>query len=633
MNKVKSGSYFFVSYFGRGICLLIIIGLVCSSSTQTELKSSTRDFGIQPHLENHTDPDQLVDQLNNLQVNSYMWLICGFNSWEDLKIFLPEAKMAGISVGAILIPPYQSPPVNPDCPYSEPFEQDYVRWAEEIAKLSLRYSNLIGYGIDNLQENIELGNLTQTYIDSIITTGKSINPLLQFINSEPPKSYHIWYVDRDASGNGNGESWVNASNTVKDLTWASITGGDTVYISGGEVSKIYPKDKIENKAVTGHPVVVTKGWENGHNGEVVFQQTDPVAINGWERYTFYVRTCENIKITGLTFSTAVSDAYNGRAILKIKQCENVIIDNNSIYSNGNGTAVNINGNPDDPSRKLIITNNYIEVGSHPLDDYPKDCMWIGNNHGGHTITGNTFITHAIWSDDRHPDIIQMYREGSDDNYQMTIANNFMMYDNNTTTHAQSVYMEDMGSNRILYYNNIIVMNGIKNRGFVCDGINESVNLSIRAFNNTHIKDGHSSTLFWATNIDTLIMKNNIFYSDSLVHSMILLGIDSLNEIDYIDVDYNHYYTSEGLEGSNLFRSKWGSSLSWTEWQTLGYDANGDTGSISFTNLWGTDILDYLTTTGRDTGVDLSGYFTTDIRSVIRPQGAAWDKGAVESSSD
>ena len=115
--------------------------------------------------------------------------------------------------------------------------------------------------------------------------------------------------------------------------------------------------------------------------------------------------------------------------------------------------------------------------------------------------------------------------------------------------------------------------------------------------------------------------------------MILLGIDSLNEIDYIDVDYNHYYTSEGLEGSNLFRSKWGSSLSWTEWQTLGYDANGDTGSVSFVSLWDSTITAYELTTGNNTGTDLSSIFTTDIRGIIRPQGVAWDKGAVESSSD
>jgi len=52
-------------------------------------------------------------------------------------------------------------------------------------------------------------------------------------------------------------------------------------------------------------------------------------------------------------------------------------------------------------------------------------------------------------------------------------------------------------------------------------------------------------------------------------------------------------------------------------------------NVTFANLWGTDIVDYLTTTGRDLGIDLSSIFTIDIRAVIRPQNSVWNMGALE----
>ena len=42
--------------------------------------------------------------------NPSEWLLCGTNSWEDLKSYLPEAKSAGISISVMVLPPYQSDP-------------------------------------------------------------------------------------------------------------------------------------------------------------------------------------------------------------------------------------------------------------------------------------------------------------------------------------------------------------------------------------------------------------------------------------------------------------------------------------------------------------------------------------------
>ncbi len=128
----------------------------------------------------------------------------------DLQSYLPEAKMSGTSVNIELLPPSECPPINPNGVYSEPYRLDFTTWAQEIAKLSLRYSNLKGYGIENLQQNIDQGYLSQTYVNNVKAAGQAINPKLQFVSFEP-KNYNLWYVDRDAKGNGDGTSWENAA--------------------------------------------------------------------------------------------------------------------------------------------------------------------------------------------------------------------------------------------------------------------------------------------------------------------------------------------------------------------------------------------------------------------------------------
>ena len=125
----------------------------------------------------HINTDSLIQYLNNSGLKTYTWSIDQNNSWEDLKNSLPELKIAGISINVSLMPPTNTSP-------SQPFGFDFISWAKEIANLSLRYSNLKGYSIEDFQENVNLNYFSQTYIDSIETLGISINPKLQFINAE-----------------------------------------------------------------------------------------------------------------------------------------------------------------------------------------------------------------------------------------------------------------------------------------------------------------------------------------------------------------------------------------------------------------------------------------------------------------
>src|SRR6516165_9211382 len=85
----------------------------------------------------HIDSDAMVRRLKELGVNTYYWLVWhAATDWDDLHDFLPKAAKEGIDVWVYLVPPTESPPKF-SRNYSEPFRLDYVRWGQEIARLSL----------------------------------------------------------------------------------------------------------------------------------------------------------------------------------------------------------------------------------------------------------------------------------------------------------------------------------------------------------------------------------------------------------------------------------------------------------------------------------------------------------------
>ena len=114
------------------------------------------------------------------------WLICGNNSWEELKDYLPAAKINGTTIQVNLLPPVQFTSLCNETDYSEPYKQDYIQWANEIAKLSLRYSNLTSFRIEEVEENLRQGYFNNNLIDSIKSVSESINPNLIFVLKNIP---------------------------------------------------------------------------------------------------------------------------------------------------------------------------------------------------------------------------------------------------------------------------------------------------------------------------------------------------------------------------------------------------------------------------------------------------------------
>ena len=133
-----------------------------------------------PRLSNgRTDISTLIKQLNDLNANTYNWLIWkGNKDWDDLIQFLPLATQHNISVWVTLVPPSESKPKAKWS--SEPYGKDYIRWAKEIALLSKVYPNLVALSIDDFILS-NLDTFTPEYLGKMIKEFDKVNSDLSFI--------------------------------------------------------------------------------------------------------------------------------------------------------------------------------------------------------------------------------------------------------------------------------------------------------------------------------------------------------------------------------------------------------------------------------------------------------------------
>jgi hypothetical protein len=123
------------------------------------------------------DTKALAQRLKYLGVTKYYWLLWHApTDWDDLKLFLPMAAQAHLDVWAYLVPPSEGPAGG--YPASEPFKLDYLKWAEELARLSLQQTNLTGWVLDDFYANRKF--FTPDYVRQMQIRSKSINPRLVF---------------------------------------------------------------------------------------------------------------------------------------------------------------------------------------------------------------------------------------------------------------------------------------------------------------------------------------------------------------------------------------------------------------------------------------------------------------------
>jgi hypothetical protein len=136
-------------------------------------------YDAAPRGKDHrVDCARLADELADLRANTYNWLIHARpTDWDDLKLFLPQAREKGIRVWVTLVPPSEQPPNNKL--FAEPFRLDFERWAAEIAKLSLTEPNLVAWSLDDFAHNLRF--FTPEKLRAIVGEARRINPALAFV--------------------------------------------------------------------------------------------------------------------------------------------------------------------------------------------------------------------------------------------------------------------------------------------------------------------------------------------------------------------------------------------------------------------------------------------------------------------
>ncbi|HOV32854.1 MAG TPA: hypothetical protein PLX23_05775 [Candidatus Hydrogenedens sp.] len=129
------------------------------------------------------DNDVMISILKDLGVNCYTYLICSRSDKElsALGDFCDKALREGIEVWVYLVPPTEAP-IDRDKPIAErkypPFDMNYLKWSEAIAKISLEHPNMTLWMIDDFDGNLSFFNLD--YTKQIYQTSKNINPKLLF---------------------------------------------------------------------------------------------------------------------------------------------------------------------------------------------------------------------------------------------------------------------------------------------------------------------------------------------------------------------------------------------------------------------------------------------------------------------
>jgi len=147
---------------------------------QPRLANTLGDYDAEPRTaDGRVDLPRLLEQIQTAHMNMYDWLIWHApTDWEDLQRFLPLAQAAGIKVWVTLAPPTES---GGGMPYSEPFRLDFVRWADEIGRLSEQYDNLAALVIDDFLSGANETLFTPHYITQVVDTLRAHNPRVAFL--------------------------------------------------------------------------------------------------------------------------------------------------------------------------------------------------------------------------------------------------------------------------------------------------------------------------------------------------------------------------------------------------------------------------------------------------------------------
>ncbi|MCH7771700.1 MAG: hypothetical protein IIA49_11910, partial [Bacteroidetes bacterium] len=399
-----------------------------------------------------------------------------------------------------------------------------------------------------------------------------------------------YYVDKDATGNNNGSSWQNAWQSFSSISWGSINPGDVIYISGGNSSKTYFETlNIGAAGSNGNNIVITKGIDAGHNGEVI--------IDGG-----------NSRAHCVDFGP--SNDYVTVSYLTMKNPSGDVIDMEGDWggSYGNYTHVNpIVGSKIEHCRLYLNNDRGIWIkGTSRCSTYRN--FIITPTSGGQTdgifsqansynvYDGDSIIIRNS-SSSPHCDGIQINQDTS-----TIVRNSYIEQDNSKGSNAQGIYAtESFGT--FYFYNNVV--NLTKSTSNAITHRNLSIgNGKVEIYGNVVFAERGADHAIWCSEQNTPpIVKNNILRSLTGAFGTIII-------------------TGTGTSGVSHNAITGGSSVG----------SNVITSNPLFTDELGKNFTLQAGSPAIDAGLDLGVPYNVDKNGSPRPLGNGWDMGAYENYS-
>lgn len=274
-----------------------------------------------------------------------------------------------------------------------------------------------------------------------------------------------YYVDKNANGNNNGTSWVNAWQSFSSINWGQIQPGDVVYISGGTDSTVYT-ESVDLSGIYGTAtnfITIRNSYESGHNGRVILDGNNYTLTTG-----FHIDYSSYVYIKGLevrNFNGGDNDPAGG---IEARHGSNVITFDSMLVYNNYGRQVIFQSTDAIPADgcttcvdSVTIKNSYIVTPTLGLGQ--TDCMYAMG--AKNIFVDNNYMrmrNNEDWNNSGHADVIQAYLTRG-----WTITNNYIVADENTRSICiilGAVHLTASSEpDNVIIYNNFILAAGTNER--------------------------------------------------------------------------------------------------------------------------------------------------------------------------